>query len=190
MGYNKRKEAIKMKVAICFAEGYEEIEALAVVDILRRGQVDITMVGLDSAVVVGAHNIAVQMDTTMDACNMDDIDMLILPGGGLGTKNLKACKKLNESLKAFKQQGKWLAAICAAPSVLGVLGLLENEKAVCYPGFEGELVGAEIVPERVVVSGHIITAIGAGAALEFGIKLLHTIKGAEVAEEVKSGMLI
>lgn len=178
-----------MKVAVYFATGYEEIEALSVVDILRRGKVEVLMVGVNDQTVIGAHNISINMDTTLDQMSHDDIDMMILPGGGLGTRNLAASKALASQLKAFKEQGKWLAAICAAPSVLGELGLLEGEKATCYPGFEEKLLGSLYENERVVVSNRIITGVGPGASLEFGYKVLEIIQGKEAADEVKKGML-
>lgn len=179
-----------MKAVICFATGFEEVEALSVVDVLRRGQVDIQMVGIENHKVTGAHQITIEMDTILEAIDPQQVDMIILPGGGMGTQNLKACKRLTEILKEAKENKKWLAAICAAPSVLGQIGLLKGEKAVCYPGFEQELLQAEVGQEKVVVSHQIVTATGAGTALEFALKLLEIIKGKEVAETVRRNMLI
>lgn len=178
-----------MKVAVYFATGYEEIEALSVVDILRRGKVEVLMVGVSGQTVVGAHNISINMDTTLEQMSHEDIEMMILPGGGLGARNLAASRALTSQLEAFKEQGKWLAAICAAPSVLGEIGLLRGEKATCYPGFEEKLLGCSYESERVVVSNHVITGVGSGASLEFGYKILELLQGKEVADKVKSGML-
>lgn len=178
-----------MKAAIYFAEGYEEVEALSVVDVLRRGGVEVIMVGVSEKQVIGAHQIKIEMDRLMDQVALDDIEMMILPGGGLGVENLKKNEALIEALKDFKAQGKWLAAICAGPSVLGQAGLLQGEEAICYPGFEAQLLGATISEARVAVSGKIVTAIGAGAALDFGFKLLEVLKGKETADKVRRAML-
>lgn len=178
-----------MKVAVYFATGYEEIEALSVVDVLRRGGVEAIMVGVDGKTVVSAHKVSINMDMTLDEVNHDEIDMMVLPGGGLGTKNLAANNIIAHHLKEFKAQGKWIGAICAAPSVLGGLGLLQGEKATCYPGFEEQLLECTHVNDRVVVSGHIITGIGPAASLEFGYKILELLKGKEAADKVSEGML-
>lgn len=179
-----------MKVAVYFATGYEEVEALAVVDVLRRGGVDVSMVGVTGKTVVSARQISINMDQTIDEVNHDEIDMMVLPGGIPGVDNLKVNETLVQNLKAFKKEGKWIAAICAGPSILGELGLLEGEKATCYPGYEEALVGATVVNERAVVSNKIITGKGAGAALEFGLTILSVIKGEEVANKVAKGMII
>ena len=134
-----------MKVAVYFATGYEEIEALAVVDVLRRGHIETLMVGVDSKTVVSARGVAIQMDTTIDELKISEIDMMVLPGGVPGIINLEANEKLMSQLKEFKKQNKWLAAICAAPSILGSLGLLEGEQATCYPNYESKLIGCQHV---------------------------------------------
>lgn len=179
-----------MKVAVYFATGYEEVEALAVVDVLRRGGIDVTMVGVTGKSVASARNISINMDQTIEEVDHSQIDMMVLPGGIPGVDNLKTNDTVVKNLKAFKQEGKWLAAICAGPSILGELGLLEGEKATCYPGFEDKLVGAEVVGERAVVSGKVITGKGAGAALEFGLTILSVIKGEEAAKKIAKAMII
>lgn len=178
-----------MKVAVYFATGYEEVEALSVVDVLRRGGVEVVMVGVDGKTVVSSHQVSINMDTTIDQVDHSEIDMMVLPGGVPGVHNLAANGGLVENLKAFKMQGKWIAAICAGPSILGKIGLLEGEKATCYPGFEEQLLGASHVPERVVVSNHIITGIGAGAALDFGYKLLEVLKDQATSEKIRQAMI-
>lgn len=178
-----------MKVAVYFATGFEEVEALSVVDVLRRGGVEVVMTGIDSKTVVGSHKISINMDATINEIDHDKIDMMILPGGMPGTTNLAKNETLVKNLKSFKEQGKWLAAICAAPSVFGQLGLLEGEKATCYPGFEDQLLGCVHTEDRVVVSGCMITAVGPGASLQFGYKILEIIKGKELSDKIKEGML-
>ena len=179
-----------MKVAVCFGTGYEEVEALTVVDILRRGQVDVTMVGVSGRSVSGSHGISVNMDQTAEETAFNDFDMIVLPGGVPGIHSLAACERLMEALRSFKENQKWIAAICAAPSILGEAGLIEGEKVTCYPGFEGKLLGAEHQEEGLVVSSHFVTAKGAGYGFVFALKLLEIIKGRECAEKVRKGMLI
>ena len=177
-----------MKAVVYFVPGFEEVEALAVVDVLRRGGVEVVMAGVEGMRVTSAHQIAIQMDTMFDEIDYETVDMMILPGGA-GTTRYNDCKELINLLKKFKTEGKWLAAICAAPSILGQAGLLKGEKAICYPGYEEKLVDAEVVREKVVVSNHIITAIGAGAALDFGFKILEILKGKEVSDTIRERMI-
>lgn len=178
-----------MKVAVYFATGYEEIEALAVVDVLRRGNVEVSMVGVSGKTVVSARGISINMDTTLDEMNHDEIDMMVLPGGVPGIINLEANEKLMSELKSFKEKGKWLAAICAAPSILGNQGLLVGEKATCYPNYESKLMGCEHVDEKVVVSGKIVTGKGAGVAIDFALKILEVLVSKEVSDQVRKSMI-
>lgn len=179
-----------MKVVVFFATGYEEVEALSVVDILRRGGVEVIMAGIDEDVVVSAHGIKIQMDQKAEDINYDEVEMIVLPGGLPGVDNLFASELVKTKVLEFKAANKWIAAICAGPSVLGKFGVLEGEKATCYPNFEQFLYGATHVEERTVVSNKIVTGIGAGASLEFALKLLEVISGVEKAEQIKSAMLI
>ncbi len=179
-----------MKVAVYFATGYEEVEALAVVDVLRRGGVEVIMVGVTGKSVVSGRNISINMDQTIEEVDHSQIDMMILPGGIPGVDNLKANEIVVKNLKAFKEEGKWLAAICAGPTILGELGLLEGEKATCYPGCEDKLLGAEVVDEGAVVSGKVITGKGVGTALEFGLTILSVVKGEELANKMAKAMVV
>lgn len=179
-----------MKVAIFFGTGYEEIEALAVVDVLRRADIQITMVGVNGDRVTSSRGITICMDKKIEDIVIDDYDMLVLPGGIPGVDNLYANSTLTQTIKNFKMQNKWLAAICAAPSILGKLGVLQQEKATCYPGFEDTLDGCEYIDQSVVCSNHIITAKGAGVSLDFAFKILEVIKGKEVVEGLRKGMMI
>lgn len=179
-----------MKVAVCFATGYEEIEALAVVDILRRGKVEVIMMGVTGSEVTSARGVTVKMDQIIEEVNFEEIEMLVLPGGIPGVDHLESSSCLMAQLKAFKENNKWLAAICAAPSILGKLGLLGGQKATCYPGYEEQLIGCEHMRDSVVTSGKFVTGKGAGYSTLFALELLSVIKGKDVAEQVKQGMLI
>lgn len=178
-----------MKVAVLFATGYEEIEALAVVDVLRRAKIDVIMTGIKERQVTSSRAITVAMDTTLPNLDKDTIDFLILPGGMPGVDHLYADENVKEWVKDFDAKQKNIGAICAAPSILGRLGVLKGKQATCYPGFEKYLEGAILNDARVVRDGHIITGIGAGASLEFAFKVLEVIEGKEVADKMKAAMI-
>lgn len=180
-----------MKGYVFFAEGFEEIEAVTVVDVLRRAGLDITMVSVSgNREVRGAHGIPVITDDLFEYVDHQGADLLILPGGMPGTKHLAAHHKLGDVLKRYHAEGKWLAAICAAPSVLGGLGILQGRRATCYPGFEPQLEGAEILHAPVVQDGHVITSRGAGTALEFALKLVEISVGLEKSKNLREGMIV
>lgn len=172
---------------IFLSTGFEEIEALATVDIMRRAQLQVCTVSMEHArQVVGSHHIAVEADALFEEVDFADAEMLILPGGSI---RLMEFPELGELLKRHHTAKRHLAAICAAPSVLGVLGILDGEKATCYPGFEKYL-GESHVGGRVVVSHHIITANGPGTAVDFALQIVETLRGKEVADAVRKAMLI
>ncbi len=178
------------KVAIFLASGFEEIEALTVVDLLRRVHVDIDMVSITGEKrAIGAHDIVVETDKIINQLNFSEYDMLILPGGMPGTLNLEACEVLMNQVDTFYQQEKYVAAICAAPSILGHKGMLDGRKACCYPGFEKDLNGAEVSMEPVCVDGKIITARGMGCAIEFGLKIVEILLDGETAMKLKKGII-
>lgn len=168
-----------------FVDGFEEVEAITPIDILRRCGADIKTVGVNKKNVCGAHNILISTDISFDEIDRDNIDMIILPGGP-GHEELK-CEKVFDLLKLFADK-KFIGAICAAPSILGELGLLKGKKATCFPGFEDKLLGATVVSDKCVVDGKYITAKGAGAASEFGFALASLICGSEKAEKIKNAM--
>lgn len=173
------------KIAIFFAEGYEEIEALAVVDICRRCGLTIDMVSItEEQMVKGSHGIAVEMDKTLAQVDFASYDMLVLPGGGEGTKRLEACEPLMEQIDAFYQAKKYIAAICAAPSIFGHRGILKGRRACSYPSFESHLEGAEVTKGSVEISEHVITSRGMGTAVDFGLAIAGVLCGAEAAEEM------
>lgn len=178
------------KVGVFFAEGFEEIEGLTVVDILRRAQVEVAMVSIsDSKKVTGSHGIVIETDVLLSEAKTEEMDMLVLPGGMPGTKYLGACETLTELLKKADKEQKGIAAICAAPSVLGDLGLLKGKKAVCYPGFEERLTGAEVLQVPFVTDGNITTSRGMGTAIPFALELTARLVGKEKAEEIGKSII-
>lgn len=175
------------KVYLFLADGFEEIEALTVTDLLRRIRVDVEMVSIDGSLAVkGAHGIEVKADLLFEEAKFDDGDMLVLPGGMPGTRNLLNHKGLADLIHIYNVEEKYLAAICAAPSVFGAFGILKGKKATCFPGFEQKLIGAKLVNDRVVTDGHVITSRGMGTAIDFGLKLVEVLADEETASELAS----
>lgn len=170
------------------ADGFEEIEALTPVDILRRAGLDARMVAVGSKVAVGSHGIAVVCDMTADEVNLDEVTAVVFPGGMPGSLNLDASPYSDKFIEAVNKNRGRLAAICAAPLVLGRRGLLDGKRAICYPGFEKELKGAIIENAPVVTDGNITTAIGMGAALPFALELVRVILGEEKANEIAAAI--
>lgn len=178
------------KIAIFFATGYEEIEGLTVVDICRRCKVDIDMVSVtEEKEVTGSHGISVKMDKLFSEVNFEEYDMLVLPGGMPGTRNLEAHEGLMAQVDAFFEAGKYIAAICAAPSVFGHRGLLQGKNACCYPGFESHLDGANVSTNPVEIAGNVITSRGMGTAIEFALAIVGVFCGHEKAEEMAKSII-
>lgn len=178
------------KVLLFLADGFEEIEALTTVDVLRRAGVQVTTVSINpTEMVIGAHGIPVMADGLFADCTPAEADMLILPGGMPGAANLDAHEGLRAAISAHAEAGKWLASICAAPMVYGHMGLLNGKKATCYPGFEGELAGATYTATPVEKDGNIITGKGPAVVLPFAYALAEVLVGEEVVAQVKAGML-
>ncbi len=171
------------------ANGFEEIEALCPLDLLRRAGCEVTTVGIGGDMIRGAHGITVQADIPEGLFADAAPDMVILPGGMPGSKNLDENRTVDTVLKVAARRGAYIAAICAAPMVLGHRGLLEGKEAICYPGFEKELTGAKISDKKVVRDGKIITAAGMGVALEFGLKLVEVLKGKQIADDLRSAVI-
>ena len=176
-------------VYMFLAEGFEEIEALCPLDLLRRAGVAVKTVGVGSNIVCGAHGISVLADVCEDEMQSFDADMIILPGGMPGTLNLDASKSVHKAIDVTVKNGRYIAAICAAPSILGNLGLLSGKEAICYPGFEDKLVGAKISDKKVVVDGKIITAAGMGVALDFGLVLVELLCDKAKAQALRKGVI-
>ncbi len=164
-------------IYVFLANGFEECEALAPVDILRRGGLDVKTVGVGGKTVSGSHGIPVVCDITEDEAVTDGLEAIVLPGGMPGTLNLEKSNSVQRFIDFAVQNGLIIGAICAAPSILGHKGLLRGKKATCFPGFEKDLVGAEFSDVAVIRDGNVITAFGAGAAFDFGFELLSAITG-------------
>ena len=178
-------------VYVFLADGFEEIEALAVVDILRRAEIRTHMVGVTGKMVTGSHGITVQTDETIkEITSLNDASMLVLPGGMPGAKNLLESGPLKNLLNEAYHSDVYIAAICAAPMVLSEHGLIKGRKVTCYPGFENQLKDFVHCDESVIHDGTLITGKGPGAAMAFGLKLVEIIKGHKVSEALRKAMII
>jgi len=179
------------RVNIYLAEGFEEIEAISVVDTLRRAEIDAKMISITGKkIVTGAHGIAVAADEIFENTDNMKPDMIVLPGGMPGTRYLGEHKGLRKIIMDFAEKGRPIAAICAAPSILGNLGLLDNKEAVCYPGFEETLKGAVIGKDIISQGGNFITSKGPGTAIYFALRLVELLKDKKTAEELREGMIV
>lgn len=171
-------------IYVFLENGFEEVEALAPIDILRRAGAELATVGEGGRVVTSSHHVKVTADLEENEISLDNMDMVILPGGP-GTKNHEDSPMVRASLNYCANHDKYIAAICAAPSVLGHLGLLKGHSAVCFPGYEDELDAEKVLQDPVCVSGKIITARGAGVSIEFALKLVEVLFGAEKSQEIR-----
>lgn len=179
------------KAYVHFAEGFEEIEALTIVDVLRRAEIPTEMVSVTGhRQVSGAHGIKIITDVVFEDVNYDQAAMIILPGGLPGAKNLQDHEGLRKVLEKKASQKEPIAAICAAPMVLGDLGILKGKDAVCYPGFETHLKGARVKNELSVKFDNIITGKGPGAAINFSLEIVKALKGESVANNLANGMIV
>ena len=176
-------------IDIFLAEGFEEIEALCPLDLMRRAGLEVQTVGVGSKMIKGAHGITVEADITVSEYTPHGSDMIFLPGGMPGTLNLAACDTVISAIKDAVASDKYIAAICAAPSILGDMGLLEGKEAICYPGFEDRLTGAKISERRVVRDGRMITAAGMGVALDLGLEIVKLFCGEQKAAELRSAVI-
>lgn len=179
------------KVALFLADGFEEIEALGTVDILRRAEIAVDTISItNKKEVKGAHGIPVLADKTFDEADFSKFDMIVLPGGMPGAQNLNEHSQLKKHVAEFAQKDKFVAAICAAPMVLGDLKLLDGKNATCYPGFESKLGGAKVTGESVAKTDNIITGKGPGLVFDFALQLVESLMGKSVRDEVQKGLLL
>ena len=178
------------KIAVHLAEGFEEIEAISIIDVLRRANLTVEIVSITGKrEVSGSHKICVTADVLFEDLDYSLIDMIVLPGGMPGSANLKAHSGLREQILNFNDANKPLGAICAAPMVLGNLGLLKGKEATCYPGVEDELHGAIITGEDVEIAGNIITGKGAGVAIKFALKIVEMLIDKSFADQLAKKMI-
>ncbi len=175
---------------VFLADGFEEVEGLTVVDMLRRAGIKTDMVSITGRKqIIGSHKIAVEADVLFEKIDPDSAELFVLPGGMPGTTALAAHEGLGKLLCEQAAAGKKIAAICAAPTVLGSLGLLKGRPAVCYPGMEDQLTGADVRYDEVQVSGNIITSRGVGTALQFGFTLTELMRGRKAAEQLAKSVV-
>ncbi len=178
-------------VYVHLADGFEEIEAITVVNVLRRADIPVKTVSITKGKSVrGAHDIPVTADLLYEEADYQKCEMIVLPGGMPGTINLEKHEGLTSQLSSFAKEKKWLAAICAAPSVLGKLSLLKGKRATSYPGFQDQMIGAEYMEDHVVIDGKVITSRGPGTAIEFSLNLVELLKNEQISETVRKGMLV
>ncbi len=171
------------------AEGFEEVEALCPLDLMRRAGLSVTTVGIGGKEIIGAHGITVKADITDSQYSGDGMEMVFLPGGMPGTLNLAKSPTVNEAIEYAVKNGKYIAAICAAPSILGDKGLLAGKEAICYPGFEERLTGAVISSSKVVQDGNIITAAGMGVAMDMGLSIVELFCEKTTADDLRSAVI-
>lgn len=181
-----------MKKAFVFlATGFEEVEATGTIDVLRRGEIETTVVSITGdRKVAGAHGLELVADTLFEETDFSEADALVLPGGMPGSNNLNAYEPLKDLLVKHFDEDKLVAAICAAPLVLGGLGLLKGKRATCYPSFEPQLIGATITGESAVIDDNVVTGKGPGLVFDFALAIVKVLQGKPKAEEVASGLLL
>jgi 4-methyl-5(b-hydroxyethyl)-thiazole monophosphate biosynthesis len=178
-----------MKIVILLAEGFEEVEFVTIVDILRRADLEVTVAGLEAGPIDGSYGIKVMPDTLLDSITADQFDVVVLPGGYPGFVNLGEDERVLKLLREMASGGKYLTAICGAPSVLAKAGVIEGKRVTIYPGVKDQLVIGNYVDQRVVVDGRVVTSQGPGTAMEFSLKLVELFSGKAKMEAVKADVL-
>ncbi len=177
-------------VALLLADGFEEIEALTPVDVLRRAGIKVVTYSINGDLCVcGTHNIMVDADDVIENINYEDVEAVILPGGMPGADNLENCREVQELLEYAAENPVLMCAICAAPKVLGKFGYLEGKRATCFPGFEENLLGATATADRVTVDGNIITSKGMGTAMDFSLAILEYLKDKDTADKMAASTM-
>ncbi len=177
-------------VYVLLGTGFEEMEALAPIDLLRRAGIGVITVGLNGQTVFGGHNIGIQADITVDQMDFSQMDMIVLPGGLGGVAAIKGCQRAMDAIRYAHREEKFVAAICAAPTILAQLHITDGIPAVCYPGCEEEMGSAQIMDLPCVRHGNVITGTSAGCATAFALMLIAALKGEEAAQQVKNQIVI
>lgn len=178
-------------VYMLLGTGFEEIEAVAPLDLLRRADVPVMTVGVNGKTILGSHNIPVEADITLAEMDLTDLDMIILPGGLGGVTSVRASKAARDALKFAWDNDKYVAAICAGPTVLADMGIPDGKNATCFPGLEGKMGKAHMVPNAAAVQdGKLITGTAAGCSIPFGLALVKALKGQKAADEVAESIVI
>lgn len=177
-------------VYILLGTGFEEMEAIAPIDLMRRAGISVLTVGLNGKTVYGGHGIGVEADITVDQMDLTDLEMVVLPGGLGGVASIRACQKAMDAISFAHENGKLVAAICAGPTVLADLGITNGKNAVCYPGCEKGMGNANILPNAATQDENVITGASAGCAVKFALALIAAIKGKEAADTVANQIVI
>jgi 4-methyl-5(b-hydroxyethyl)-thiazole monophosphate biosynthesis len=178
------------RVAVILADGFEEVEAAAIIDVLRRAEIDTVVAGLHDGYVTSARKVKIIPETTIDTVKVDAFDMIVLPGGQPGTDNLNADPRVKELIKSFSRKGKLIGAICAAPIVLASAGVLQGKHVTAFPSCKNSLGGAVYEEKSVVTDGNVLTSRGPGTALAFGLAIVERLINKEKAQRIKEAMLI
>ena len=177
-------------VYMLLGTGFEETEAIAPLDLLRRAGVEVKTVGLNGKVIYGGHGIGVEADMEISEINLKDLEMIILPGGLGGVASIRGCQAAMDAVRYAYENGKYTAAICAGPTVLADLGIVDGKNATCYPGCEGQMGTANMVEAAAVTDGKLITGTSAGCAVPFGLALITALKGQEEADRIAQQIVI
>jgi len=178
-------------VYILLGTGFEEVEALAPLDLMRRAGIDVMTVGINGSTVYGGHSIGIAADISIDKMDLTALDMIVLPGGLGGVASVRACPAAMDALKFAWDNGKFVAAICAGPTVLADLGITDGKNTTCYPGCESGMGSANVLPDQSVVrDGNLITGTSAGCAIPFGLALIEALKGEAAAKTVADAIVI
>jgi 4-methyl-5(b-hydroxyethyl)-thiazole monophosphate biosynthesis len=177
-------------VYVLLGTGFEETEAIAPIDLLRRAGAEVCTVGIQGKLIYGSHGIGVEADITIDQLDLSDLEMIVLPGGLGGVQSIKGCQAALDAVRHAYAQDKFVAAICAGPTVLAQLGITDGKEAVCYPGCEEDMGSAHMVTAPCVRSGKVITGTSAGCAVPFGLALIAALKGQEEADRIAKQIVI
>lgn len=177
-------------VYVLLGTGFEETEAIAPIDLLRRAQIDVLTVSINGKLVYGSHGIGVEADITLEQMDLTKLDMIVLPGGLGGVRSIKSCPAALEAVRFAYENGKFVAAICAGPTILAQLGITDGLEAVCYPGCEVDMGSAKMVTAPCIRSGKVITGTSAGCAVPFGLELVAALKGRDEAARIQKQIVI
>lgn len=177
-------------VYMLLGSGFEETEAIAPLDLMRRAGISVSTVGLDGKIVYGSHGVGVVADLTLNEMNSEDLEMIVLPGGLGGVASIRACEKAMDAIRNAWESGKYTAAICAGPTVLAELGITDGKNVTCFPGCESQMGNVNLVSQPAVTDGKLITGTSAGCAVPFGLALIAALKGQEAADAIQKQIVI
>jgi 4-methyl-5(b-hydroxyethyl)-thiazole monophosphate biosynthesis len=178
------------RVAVVLADGFEEVEAMSIIDVLRRAEIETVVAGLHDGHIMSARKVKVVPDTVIDSVKTDDFDMLVLPGGQPGADNLNGDARVKELIKSFDGKRKWIGAICAAPIALAGAGILQGKRVTSYPTYKDKLGNVVYEEKAVVEDGNILTSRGPGTALDFALAIVERLVSKEKSQKIKEAMLV